>query len=231
MFGNIATSAYHGIWLNCICRNGVKYLIYSHDHTDHITGGEVFADTAVVISHERAKETIIGERRPTAVPQIVFSDRLTIELGGKQVVLIYVGRNHSDNSIVMLFPEERVLFAVDFIAADRIPFQDFPDAYIEDWIDSLKRVETLDFDVLAPGHDRLGRKEHVRNLRGYIEDLRNEVLRYVRQGKTVDEIKGLVKMEKYRGWSRYEEWLPLNVEGMYRHVQSHRRGNADFGHS
>lgn len=209
----------------------IKYLIYSHDHTDHVTGGEVFADTAVVISHERAKQTIIEECRPTAVPQIVFSDRLTIELGGKQVELMYVGRNHSDNSIVMLFPEERVLFAVDFIAPERLPFQDFPDAYIEDWIDSLKRVETLDFDILAPGHDRLGRKEHVRILRGYIEELRGEVLKYVRQGKTVDEIKGLVKMENYKSWSRYKEWISLNVEGMYRHVQSHRRGNADFDHT
>jgi len=130
----------------------------------------------------------------------------------------------------MLFPEERVLFAVDFIAPERLPFQDFPDAYIEDWIDSLKRVETLDFDILAPGHDRLGRKEHVRMLRGYIEELRSEVLNYARQGKTVEEIKGLVKMENYKSWSRYEEWISLNVEGMYRHVQSHRRGNADFAH-
>ncbi len=89
----------------------------------------------------------------------------------------------------------------------------------------------MDFDILAPGHDRLGRKEHVRKLRGYIEELRNEVLKYVRQGKTVDEIKRLVKMENYKSWSRYEEWISLNVEGMVRHVQSHRRGNADFDHS
>jgi len=104
----------------------VKYLIYSHDHSDHISGGEVFADTAVVTAHENAKEKIIGEKRPTAVPQIAFSDRMTIELGGKQVELIYVGRNHSDNSIVMHFPAERVLFAVDFIPVESLPFRDFP---------------------------------------------------------------------------------------------------------
>ena len=203
----------------------VKYLIYSHDHSDHISGGEVFADTAVVTAHENAKEKIIGEKRPTAVPQIVFSDRMTIELGGKQVELIYVGRNHSDNSIVMRFPAERVLFAVDFIPVESLPFRDFPDAYIEDWIESLKRVEALDFDILAPGHGSLGNKEHARAHRVYMEELRAEVIKHVRQGKSLDEIKQLVKMERYNHWGNYKAYLPLNIEGMYRHIQLHRRPN------
>ena len=130
----------------------VKYLLYSHDHADHISGGEVFADTAVVVSHDNAKRTIVGERRPTAVPQVTFSDNLTIELGGTVVELSHVGRNHSDNSVVMRFPAERVLFAVDFIPVNELPFRDFPDGWMPDWIDSLKRVEAMDFDVLAPGH-------------------------------------------------------------------------------
>ena len=33
----------------------IKYLILSHDHADHSSGGEVFADTATVIAHDRAK--------------------------------------------------------------------------------------------------------------------------------------------------------------------------------
>ena len=94
----------------------IKYLVLSHDHADHSSGSEVFADTATVIAHDRAKATIIGERRPTAVPDITFSDRMTLELGGKQVELIHVGRNHSDNSIVMLFPEEREQLDFDILA-------------------------------------------------------------------------------------------------------------------
>ena len=203
----------------------VKYLIYSHDHSDHISGGEVFADAALVVAHENAKEVILGEKRPTAVPNITFSDRMTLELGGKQVELIYMGKNHSNNSIVMRFPAERVLFAVDFIPVESLPFRDFSDAYIEDWIGSLKRVEALDFDILAPGHGSLGRKEHVRMLRSYMEELRDEVLKYARQGKSLEEIKQLVKMEKYSGWGQYKAYLLLNIEGMYRHIQLHRRPN------
>ncbi|MGH7772776.1 MAG: MBL fold metallo-hydrolase [Candidatus Binatia bacterium] len=203
----------------------VKYLIYSHDHADHISGGEVFADTAVVVAHENAKTVITRAKRPTAVPQVVFSDRMTVEVGGKQVDLIYVGRNHSDNSIVMRFPAERVLFAVDFIPVESLPFRDFGDSYIDEWIESLKRVEAIDFDILAPGHGTIGRKEHVRMVRSYMEELRSQVLTYTREGKSLEEIKQLVKMEKYSNWGNYKTYLPLNIEGMHRHIQMPRRPN------
>lgn len=203
----------------------VKYLIYSHDHSDHISGGEVFADTAAMIAHENAKRVILGERRPTAVPDLTFSDRLTVELGGKKVELRYLGKNHSDNSIVMRFPDERALFAVDFIPVKSLPFRDFPDAYIDDWIESLRKAEALDFEILVPGHGELGKREDVRALRGYLEELREQVLGYLRDGKSVDEIKALVKMDKYSGWGDYKDYLPLNIEGMARHLQRHRAPN------
>jgi len=203
----------------------VKYLIYSHDHTDHISGGEVFADTAIVVAHENAKMAIVNEKRPTAVPQVTFSDRLSLDLGGTVVELSYTGRNHSDNSIVMRFPKERILFAVDFIPVASVAFRDFPDAYVEDWIESLKRVEQLDFDILAPGHGPLGKKEHVGMFRDYLTELRGAVLKYAREGKSLDDMKSLIKMEKYAKWAGYEQMLQLNIEGMYQHVQMHRRGN------
>lgn len=203
----------------------VRYVILSHDHADHSSGGEVFTDTAVVVAHANAKEAIIGEKRPTAVPSITFRRGITIELGGTEVELSYVGRNHSNNSIVMRFPRERILFAVDFIPVKSVAFRDFPDGYMPDWIDSLRRVERMDFDILAPGHGPLGTKEDVTAHRQFLEDLRAEVLMHARAGKSVDETKQLVTLDKYKGWAGYEQMFKLNVEGMYRLVQANRRGN------
>jgi glyoxylase-like metal-dependent hydrolase (beta-lactamase superfamily II) len=208
-------------WLNRFAKP-VKYVIYSHDHADHSSGGEVFADTAVVIAHERAKEVILNQRRPTAVPDLTFSDRMTVELGGKKVELLYLGKNHSDNSIVMRFPDEKVLFAVDFIPVKSLPFRDFPDAYIPEWIQSLRKAEGLDFDVLAPGHGELGGKADVRAVRTYLEQLEQQVRELIAQGKTVEEMKRSIKMEDYRGWANYQDYLPLNIEGMARQIQTQR---------
>ena len=134
----------------------IKYLIYSHNHADHIAGGQVFADTATVVAHANAAAHIAGEGRPTAAPDITFTDRMTVALGGKRVELTYLGKNHSDDSIVMHFPDERTVFAVDFVAVDRLPYRNMPNSYMEDWIDSLKRLEAMDFDILAPGHGAMG---------------------------------------------------------------------------
>lgn len=204
----------------------VRYLIYSHDHADHISGGEVFSDTAIVVSHERAKEKVIGEKRPTTVPVVTFKDTMTIELGGTLVELSYVGKNHSDNSIVVRFPKERILYAVDFIPIQSVAFRDFPDAYMPDWIDSLNRVEMMDFDILAPGHGQLGRKEHVQMFRDYLENLYGVVLKYAREGKSLEEMKRLIVLDQYSSWGGYEQMFTLNIDGMYRIVQSTRRGNS-----
>src|SRR5918997_259598 len=54
----------------------VRYLVYSHDHADHATGGAVFADTAMFISHRNAVEKIAAIDDPrTPVPEIAFNDQ------------------------------------------------------------------------------------------------------------------------------------------------------------
>ena len=40
----------------------------------------------------------------------------TIKLGGTTLDLVYTGRNHSDSSLVMFLPKEKIIFAVDFNA-------------------------------------------------------------------------------------------------------------------
>ncbi len=203
----------------------IKYLVYSHDHRDHIAGGEVFADTATVVAHEKAKATILGEKRPTAVPDVTFSDKMTIELGGKTVHLLYLGSSHSDNMIVMHFPEERALFTVDFISVKRLPYMNLSDSYFPDWIQAIRRVEALDFDILVPGHGPLGTKADAADHGDYLQDLYDAVLAGARAGQSLDEMKAGIKLEKYKDWGRYAEWLPLNIEGVYQRVSLQRRGN------
>ncbi len=203
----------------------IKYLVYSHDHRDHIAGGEVFADTATVIAHENAKATIIGEKRPTAVPDVTFTDRMTVELGGKTVHLLYLGPSHSDNLIVMHFPEERALFTVDFISVKRLPYMNLSDSYFPDWIQAIRRVEALDFDILVPGHGPLGTKADAADHGDYLQDLYDAVLAAARAGQSLEQMRAGIKLEKYQGLGRYDDWLALNIEGVYQRISLQRRGN------
>jgi glyoxylase-like metal-dependent hydrolase (beta-lactamase superfamily II) len=202
----------------------VRYLIYSHSHADHATGGDIFAETATFVSHHNAVEKIAALNDPRVpVPEISFTDQMTIELGGKTVELYYAGRNHSDNSIALLYPAAGVLFAVDFIPVDRLPFQDLGDAYPEEWIESLRWIEdNLEFETLIPGHPPLpGTKADVGEMRQYFEDLIAAVRSAQEQGQA-DNSPEMVEAVRtalepaYGSWGMFEEWLPLNIEGLLR---------------
>ena len=158
-------------------------MIYSHHHNDHITGGSIFAETALFVSQQAARERLLKNADPDIpVPDLTFTDRMSIDLAGKHVELIYTGKNHSDNSLVVLLPQNKLLFAVDFIPVETVAYRTLPDSYPDDWIESLKQVESLEFDTLVPGHGKIGKKEHVRQFREYLEALRAAVREQIQKG-------------------------------------------------
>jgi glyoxylase-like metal-dependent hydrolase (beta-lactamase superfamily II) len=150
---------------------------------------------------------------------------MTISHGGKTVELIHLGRSHSDNMIVMRFPEERALFAVDFVSVKRLPYKTLSDAYFPDWIEAIKAVEGLDFDILVPGHGPMGTKADAADHRGYLEALYRAVLAGARAGQSLEEMKRSITLDAYKDWGQYKAWRELNIEGMLKQVQMHRRGN------
>src|SRR5258706_9624296 len=90
----------------------IKYLIYSHHHYDHITGGQPFKDAgAKIVAHKKAKERLAVLKDPaTPLPDETMEKSRTIKLGCTTLELTYVGLNHSDSTIVMRLPKEKVLF-------------------------------------------------------------------------------------------------------------------------
>ena len=218
------------VWLKTeikkLTEQPVRYVIYSHSHADHITGGDVFADTATFVSHWAARRDILKETRSqTPAPDVTFTDRMFVDLGGRHVELIYTGRNHSDSSVVVLLPQNRLLFAVDFIPVETVAYRTMRSDYPDEWIESLKKVEQLDFDILVPGHGKVGRKEHVRMFRTYLEDLTAAVQASVLKGTSLEETKKTVRLPQYQQWGRYGDWFPENVEGMYRYLSQPRPSN------
>src|SRR5262245_64124593 len=51
----------------------VKYVIYSHSHWDHASGGAVYADTARFIGHENLLKNVAMPPADTPLPQAVRS--------------------------------------------------------------------------------------------------------------------------------------------------------------
>lgn len=196
----------------------IKYVVYSHHHFDHIAGGKPFKDLgATFVAHKNAKTHLERLKNPDVViPDLTVDDLRVLELGGVRLELHYVGRNHSDNSLVMLVPKEKIVFTVDFIPIEAVQFRDLPDGYLPDWFDSLDRVLAMDWDRMIPGHPyaggRLGTKDDVRNLKQYMADLSDTVKQAADQGKCFDAAMKDIKLPRYEKWGNYDQFLPGNVE-------------------
>lgn len=249
----------------------VRYVVYSHSHNDHASGGEVFADTATFIGHENMRENL---ERPAAdapllpreqlwdtnhdgaiqpmeaegtvlagavasldtnhdgaanraeiwarrfggnqvPPDVYYRDHASIVLGGKTVELHYTGRNHTDDMTVVLFPEERTIYTADFLTPKRPPRTYLDGGFLPDWVESLKRVEQLDFDIISPGHELPGTKADVIEQRRYLEELVDAVSQGIAQGKTKEQLVETVRMEDYDHLIEYDMSRAANVIGAY----------------
>lgn len=204
----------------------IRYVVYSHSHYDHITGGKPFKDAgARFIAHSNAKKRLEWlQPADIVLPDEVVDTQRTLTLGGTTLELLYVGRNHSDSSLVMRLPREKIIFAVDFIPVQAVHWRSMPDSWLDEWEESLKRVLAMDWERLIPGHPgpggRLGNKQDVRNLLQYMGDLAAEVKKAADAGKCYDAAMKEVKLPKYESWTNYAAWLPGNVERYCLHYRS-----------
>jgi glyoxylase-like metal-dependent hydrolase (beta-lactamase superfamily II) len=204
----------------------VRYVVYTHAHADHISGGQVFQrEGALVVANRRAIEPIVGERLPTALPNRVFDTDMTITLGGETVQLHRVAPSHSDSMTMILFPGYRALQCTDVCESKSMPYNDFLDFYYDGWIDTLDWVLAQDVDVIDVGHYTPAAKADEAALRAYLIDLHQQVLDLARHGQSWDELYRNVQFsDEVKHWIAYDQMRVLNILGMYRWVSSHRRG-------
>ena len=193
----------------------VKYLVYSHHHYDHIAGGQAFKDAgATIVSHRRAKERLEAINDPhTPLPDETFAKFRTLRLGGTVLELSYVGLNHSDSTLVMRLPREKLLFVVDLLPVGGVPGRGMIDFYPLEAQEAIKRVLAMDWERMIPGHPgpggRLGTKKDVEDDIAYMEDLSAEVKKAADAGKCFDVAMKEVKLPKYEKWPGYENNLPF----------------------
>jgi glyoxylase-like metal-dependent hydrolase (beta-lactamase superfamily II) len=167
-------------------------------------------------------------------PDLVYSERMTLVLGGQTVELMHPGLNHAVDATVMYFPSERAVFATEFIVdAGTTGFRSWPAACglspgfdgtpLAEWIRSIRAVEALGFDLLVPGHQQIQlTRSDVAETRVFLEDLVAGVSGGLSQGKSLDELKRTLTLDKYKDWTGYEQRRVFNIEAAYNNLRLYR---------
>ena len=224
-------------WRKAIEGKGeIRYLINTEPHGDHVIGNFFFP--GAVISHEKTKEALsslsvemivdkIKDIDPEGLPlmegyflktpSITFSEDLSLHLGKHTFELIHLP-GHTAGQTAVYIPEERLVFTGDNIFHKVQSY--LHQAYPEEWLKSLKRIEELDVDVIVPGHGELCDKKYLKEQASFIREWVEAVSDAIKQGLSKEEAKAKISfLDRYPmdiglAW-RGPQVQGMNVERLY----------------
>jgi glyoxylase-like metal-dependent hydrolase (beta-lactamase superfamily II) len=152
----------------------VKYVVYSHTHTDHIGAANMFPQDATYIAQKETADILAkikDPRRP--VPTVTFTDTYKLKVGGQTLILDYKGNNHQPGNIFIYAPKQKVLMLVDVIFPGWVPFKNLALAqYIPGYVEAHDIALSYDFNTFLGGHlTRRGTRKDVTVAREFVYDL------------------------------------------------------------
>jgi len=159
----------------------IKYLVYSHGHSDHVGGASAFSDIQdlqVVAQLKTAGGIKEGGNPGILPPTITFQDQHNFSLGGEKVELTSASF-HSENADVLIYlPKQKFIMAVDTITPGEAPFMGFgATADIGEYLKFFDEVLRYDFDIILSGHvSILGNRDDVVEAKEYAFDVRDSIL-------------------------------------------------------
>jgi cyclase len=168
----------------------VRYVVNTHFHADHTNGTCLFKGVNV-IAHALCRQLLDARGRESmeltrsssndmqelslVLPDLVFDGKFTLYLGNK-TFKFWHSPGHSPDSIVCLIEEDQVLFGADTV----MPLPYFVDGNYEDFLRSLKILQSVPVETIVQGHGEVV-------LRGEVEEKLQEDLDYLRSLNTAVE--------------------------------------------
>ncbi|MFP4234175.1 MAG: MBL fold metallo-hydrolase [Nitriliruptoraceae bacterium] len=145
-------------------------VVLTHAHLDHSLGAGAFPGLPLyasrgcretlarhgVAERERWLGWIAEEQRPhlraspIPVPDHLVESSHRLDLGDRDVDLLLLGQGHTDHDLVLHVPDADTVLAGDLVEVGAPPA--FEDAHPFEWPATLARLESLDPEVVVPGH-------------------------------------------------------------------------------
>jgi glyoxylase-like metal-dependent hydrolase (beta-lactamase superfamily II) len=217
------------------------FLTITHFHPEHGWGAQVFRGEATLLYNEAQRQELVEKFDgfvelfstfspeiaeiladvELVAPDLTYGDEARLDLGGIVAELRSVGTTHTRGDQIVYLPEQRLLFAGDLVENRFFPILPDPDAHGSAWIAVLERLEALEPAVVVPGHGGVGDAALVREVRGYLADVRDRV-RALGPEVDVEAAKQQLEPEiraRHGDWDN-PIWIPFAVESFHRELRA-----------
>ena len=164
----------------------VRYVVDTHSHFDHTFGNSEFAAIHAVICAQtscpinmnktlplvikNAKDYGITDEEAKAIkiayPDVTSPEMMRIDLGNVSVDMLFMAPSHTDDSVMVFIPRDKVLFSGDVLFTDYYPYMG--DGDITGWVKTLDFIKSVPVDKIIPGHGPVSAKKNVVEMKDYI---------------------------------------------------------------
>jgi quinoprotein relay system zinc metallohydrolase 2 len=196
----------------------IRYVINTHMHPDHVFGNAAFKeDKPEFVGHyklarglgSRAErylmitKTMLGEEAfegtEVILPTVAVKDSLTLDLGGRNLVLEAQPTAHTDNDLIVTDTATNTLFLGDLLFSVHVPTLD---GSIKGWLALLDKLSQKQAARVVPGHGphAMAFPEALTPEQKYLSAIATDVRKLINDGKT------LVEATKTAGYSEREAW-------------------------
>jgi glyoxylase-like metal-dependent hydrolase (beta-lactamase superfamily II) len=195
-------------------------IVNTHYHTYHTHGNPGFPLGTKVVATQRTRDYLFafdpdswtGEAESNA-PNVTFDESLDLEIGGKTVRLLYLGRGHTAGDLVVLFVEDRVLHLGDLYFNGRYPNIDLEaGGSVAEWSRTLDRAMELDFDLVIPGHGPVTDRDGVRAFQRFLDELWTKASARARAGDSLEAAVKSVELREDEGYETMEIPFVLRLD-------------------
>lgn len=160
----------------------------------------------------------LKEITPTP-PNVTYSKEKDVDLGGREVRLLFLGRGHTNGDTVVFLPRERVVATGDLMESQPAYMGN---AQFDEWVATLDALKRLEFDTVLPGHGApFAGKALITAWQGYLTDLMRQGAALKARGVSAADAARQVDLTRYsndfsqirgpgadlRGVQRLYEWI------------------------
>ena len=200
----------------------IRWVINTQFHGDHYMGNVVFArEGATIIAHQDTQEVILerfdyevrtrpfderGQDRDDVVlvlPDILFDQHVTLDVGGFTVELIYLGAGQNEGDTLVHFPHARALHTGG-VFHNRSWANTSYTPSVDGWLEVLRAMRTIDVDVYLPPHGPLASISDLDDFIEFIDRIYSGVKAAVDSGATLEDTLAGNLFTEYSEWRGYE---------------------------
>jgi glyoxylase-like metal-dependent hydrolase (beta-lactamase superfamily II) len=222
----------------------IRQVLNTHGNGDHCYGNQLVPDDAQIIAAEGAAEDMRAvppqllhalagaelEDQDLAafvrrafgpfqfdgielrLPSRTFTGSLTLEVGGRRVELLELGPAHTRGDVIAYVPDARAVFTGDILFVGGTPIMWA--GPVSNWLSGCEHIEALDVDTVVPGHGPLTDKEGPRQVRRYLEYIRDQAAERWRAGMPALEAALDIDLGEFGDWGDRER-IAVNVDTIY----------------